>query len=96
MLQHKMWYDVLLEEPHQALLHVRTSLLSRVFGMETKAGSQGEAKFSGVRAFMRFQEQSQARHMQPDKPTFSELATSHRGRGITSQLEHLRKEFDQR
>ena len=47
-------------------------------------------------AFMRFRGQSQACHMQPDKPSLQELATSHRGRVITSQLEHLRKEFDQR
>ena len=49
MLQQKMWYDVFFEEPHQALLHVRISLLPRVFGVETKAGSQREAKSSGVR-----------------------------------------------
>lgn len=47
-------------------------------------------------AFMRFRGQSQARHVQPDKPSLQELTTSHRGRVITSQLEHLIEKFDQR
>ena len=45
---------------------------------------------------MRFRGQSQARHMQHKVPSVQDLATSHRGKDITSQLKHLTNEFDRR
>ena len=52
--------------------------------------------FEHTEVFMRFRGQSQARHMQYKTPSVQDLATSHRGKVITSQLKHLTNEFDRR
>ena len=52
--------------------------------------------FDHTEVFLRFRQKSQVCHMQPNASSVQDLAGSHRGRVIVSQLNHLTKEFDRR